>query len=359
MATIGVNSDSLKQGGVVMANSKIRILAIDGGGVRGVIPARILIRVEELLQEISRNPRAKINDFFDLVAETSTGGIITALILAPDPGFRAPEFVELYAQHGEVIFTRSAVTKTIDPMGLFNPLYQHDPLEKILVKYFGGLKVSDLVKPCLIPTYNIENGSAIFVSGLEIREFPSQDCFIKDVIRATTAAPTYFAPSKRLKDAFIDGGMFANNPALCAYIEATKFPIKPRPEDIMILSLGTGSINRKYPYEKAHRWGRLNWLRPALEIYAAAASQTVNHQLEILYDQKEKQANYLRIEPNLQEFKVNVAMDDTSPANIQALIKVGEQLSEQYESKLRNFLTKVVLSNVVSNHEILNMLPSV
>ena len=334
-----------------MSRSKIRILTIDGGGIRGLIPARILVRVEELLQEISRNKKAKISDYFDLVAGTSTGGILTALILAPEPGYKAVDLVDLYVRYGDSIFTRAVAAKTVDPLGLFNPLYQHDTLETVLLKYFGDLKVSELVRPCLIPMYNIETGMATFVSGLGIRQFPERDRYVKDVLRATTAAPTYFAPMRRLHDAFIDGGMFANNPALCAYVEATKFPAEPRAEDIMILSLGTGSINRNYPYESARRWGRLHWIRPALEIYSSAASQTVDHQLEILYEHKDKMENYLRIEPNLKEFKTSVALDNTAPENIQSLIKVGEKLSVQYEQKLRDFLTKVVLSNVVSNHE--------
>ena len=138
-----------------MAKSKIRILTIDGGGIRGLIPARILVRVEELLQEISRNKKAKISDYFDLVAGTSTGGILTALILAPEPGYKAVDFVDLYAKYGTSIFTRAVATKTVDPLGLFNPLYQHDTLETVLLKYFGDLKVSELVRPCLIPMYNI------------------------------------------------------------------------------------------------------------------------------------------------------------------------------------------------------------
>ena len=334
-----------------MMKSKIRVLSIDGGGIRGVIPARILVRVEEILREISRNKHAKASDFFDLIAGTSTGGIITALILAPEPSYSAKDMVDLYVKHGAEIFTRTAITQMIDRSGWFHPLYHHVPLEKILDEYLGDLKISELKRPCLIPTYNIETGQATFISSLSILQNPTHDCFIKDVIRATTAAPTYFAPTRKNKDAFIDGGMFANNPALCAYVEATKFPSEPHVKDIMILSLGTGSINRHYPYEQARRWGRLNWIRPALEIYSSAASQTVNHQLEMIYMNKDRAQNYLRIEPNLNAFPVKVAMDDTSPENIDALIEVGVQMCEEYDDKLTAFLKQVVFSNVVSGHE--------
>ena len=334
-----------------MMNSKIRVLAIDGGGIRGVIPAQLLVHIEEILREISRDEKAKISDYFDLIAGTSTGGILMALILAPEPSYSAADMVKLYVKHGAEIFSRSAMTRFIDRNGWFHPLYQHAPIERILEAYLGDLKISDLKRPCLIPTYNIETGTATFISSLEILKNPTSDCLVKDALRATTAAPTYFAPTRKKQGAFIDGGMFANNPALCAYVEATKFPSEPHTRDIMVLSLGTGSINRHYPYESARRWGRLNWIRPALEIYSSAASQTVNHQLEMIYMNQDRAENYLRIEPNLNEFPVHAAMDSVTDENIEALIEVGAQMCEKYDAELRKFLKQVVLSNVTSGHE--------
>ena len=331
--------------------SKIRVLSIDGGGIRGVIPACVLAHIEKILQEISRDEQAQISDYFDLVAGTSTGGILTALLLYPDRKYQAADLIHLYVEHGEAIFTRNRLTRKIDRKGLFQPLYQHEPLEELLQSYLGDLKMSELVRPALIPMYNIESGIATFVSSLGIQRNAKHDRSVADVLRGTTAAPTYFAPTKQGLDAFIDGGMFANNPALCAYVEATKFPSEPNSKDIMLLSLGTGSINRSYAYHEAKRWGRLNWLRPALEIYSSAASQTVNHQLETFYENKDRASNYLRIEPNLNDFEVELGMDVATPHNIQNLLKVGASMCEQYEKPLREFLKQVVYSNVLSAHD--------
>lgn len=332
-------------------NSKIRVLSIDGGGIRGVIPAQLLVYIEKILREISGDEKAHISDYFDLVAGTSTGAILSAMLLAPEPGYLADDMVKLYLKHGADIFTRSAMTKTIDRSGLFNPLYQHQAIEKILDDYLGDLKISKLKRPCLIPTYNIETGTATFISTLEILKNLKHDRLVKDALRATTAAPTYFAPISKKPDAFIDGGMFANNPALCAYIEATKFPSGPLTKDIMVLSLGTGSINRAYPYKSAKSWGKLGWIIPALEIYSSAASQTVNHQMQMLYRDKDQEENYLRIEPNLNDFSVSAAMDNASDENIEALIEVGNKMCGKYDAELRKFLKQVVLSNAMSNHE--------
>lgn len=334
-----------------MKKAKIRILAIDGGGIRGIIPAKILVHIEKILKEISRNEDATISDYFDLIAGTSTGGIITSLLTSANPTYEALDIVNLYLTHGAAIFTRSAVTKTIDRGALFHPMYQHENLEEIIEQYIGQQKISDLKRPCLIPTYNIETGTATFVSSLGISQMTEPDSLVQDVLRATTAAPTYFSPTKKGRHGFIDGGMFANNPALCAYVEATKFPSEPSTKDIMILSLGTGSINRKYPYRIAKKWGRLSWIRPALEIYSSASSQTVNHQLEVLYEKKDLQDNYLRIEPNLHDFTVNTAMDDASATNVEQLLQVGETMCQLYDKPLRQFLQSVIISNALAPHE--------
>ena len=331
--------------------SKIRVLSIDGGGIRGIIPACVLAHIEKILREISKDDQVQISDYFDLVAGTSTGGILTALLLYPDQKYSATDMINLYVDHGKAIFTRNAMTRTVDRLGLFHPLYQHEPLERLLQSYLGDLKVSELVRPALLPTYNIESGVATFVSGLGIQGNLSLDRKVVDVLRATTAAPTYFSPTKQKQDAFIDGGMFANNPALCAYVEATKFPSDPSAKDIMLLSLGTGSINRSYGYDEARKWGRLNWVRPALEIYSSAASQTVNHQLEMFYENKDRKDNYLRIEPNLADFAAQYGMDVATPENIQNLLAVGKAMCEQYDEQLRVFLRQVVFSNVLSSHD--------
>lgn len=339
----------------------IRVLSIDGGGIRGIIPAKILIRVEELLQEYSQNPEAKIGDFFDLIAGTSTGGILTALCLCPEEKgstkakYNAKEMLDVYLEHGDAIFTRSFMTRYLDYFGLFSPLYQKEAIEKITKEYMGDCRLSDLIKPCLIPTYDIERGEAVFFNKMKVVKGSEQDFLISDVVRATTAAPTYFpvakSTEKKLKDeSFIDGSLFANNPALCAFIEATKFPCEPMQREIHILSLGTGSRDKHYPYRYAKQWGRLGWVIPVIDIYGSASSQTVDHQLKRLYEQKDIMPNYLRIEPHLSEFEVDKGLDNTSPKNMEALQKVGEKMIENYDEQLKIFLKKICDSQKTYPH---------
>ena len=339
----------------------VRVLAIDGGGIRGIIPSVVLTKVEALLQEASKNPEARICDYFDLVAGTSTGGIITALCLCPDkpggtrPKYTANDMVKLYQEEGKKIFTRTQKTKTMDFFGLFNPIYGKKNLEQILEERFGETYLSQLLKPCLIPAYDIEHGKSTFFNKLSVDQGLEKDVLLREAVRATSAAPTYFPVAKApgSEATFIDGGLFANNPALCAFIEATKFPSRPMQNEIMVLSLGTGARDANYAFKMAKGWGRLGWVIPVIDIYGSASSQTVDHQLQKLYEQEELEHNYLRIEPNLKEFNVARGMDDASPKNIKALYEVGLEMTRRYEQELRDFIHKVVKSHGEFSHELL------
>lgn len=337
---------------------KIRVLSIDGGGIRGIIPAKVIVKIEELLQQYSQNPETRISDYFDLIAGTSTGSILAALYLCPyeiggtKVKYSAQEALDLYLNYGADIFERSWKTQTIDYFGLGSPLYKADKLEQMLDAYFGDIRLADLVKPCLFPAYDIESGKAIFFNQINAYHHMNRNYLVKEVVRGSTAAPTYF-PIAKISDHFegrtyslIDGGMFANNPALCAYIEACKFPFQPAPSDIMILSLGTGSNGRTYPYGLSSKWGKIGWVIPVIDIYGSVASQTVDHQLKVLYQCHHVKDQYLRIEPDLSQYDVSSQMDNVSKKNIKALESVGEKIVETYSEEIKNFTRKLYVSQI-------------
>lgn len=128
---------------------------------------------------------------------------------------------------------------------MIGPKYLPHYLEHLLEEYLGETRMEDLVKPCLIPAYNIVSGEAMFFNQMNAYRDESFNFLVREVVRGSTAAPTYF-PVAKISDvlrgelALIDGGMFANNPALCAFIEACKFPFNPSEEDILIFLLEQG-----------------------------------------------------------------------------------------------------------------------
>ncbi|MBW3587387.1 MAG: patatin-like phospholipase family protein, partial [Cyanobacteria bacterium 0813] len=246
-----------------------RILSIDGGGIRGIIPAQVLLSLESKLQQKSGNPDAKIADYFDLIAGTSAGGILTCIYLYPDaenptrPRWSAQDAVNFSIESGRDVFKSSFWKKFRSIDGLIDEKYPSDPLEQFFLENFRDCKLSELLKPCLISSYDIERRKAHFFDQIDAQQDPAEDYFIRDIARATSAAPSYFEVPKiysltNESYALIDGGVFANNPALCAYAEVRhKFRLPdngpdkgPTAKDMVILSLGTGEAQQKFPYEE-------------------------------------------------------------------------------------------------------------
>ena len=134
------------------SNSKIRILSIDGGGIRGIIPGTIVQYLETRIRAITGNREAKIGEYFDLIAGTSTGGILTSIYLMPDETnegkakFSATDAVQLYMQHGNKIFNKN-FWQQFKNFNLWNEGFPSDNLEKLLEEYLGNTTLSQLIRP--------------------------------------------------------------------------------------------------------------------------------------------------------------------------------------------------------------------
>lgn len=327
----------------------LRILSIDGGGIRGILPGQVLVYLEKKLQEKSGNPNARIVDFFDLFAGTSTGGILTCLYLCPDsknsgrPAFSAKEAVDIYLKNGSSIFQNTLIHKITSVNGLTEEKYPSEMIEGLLREYFQDIKLSELLKPCIIPSYNIHKRSTHFFTQHDAKQKEGYDFYVRDVARATSAAPTYFEPSRAhslmgVSYPLVDGGVFANNPSLCAYAEARQQfkrldgSKNVTASDMFMLSIGTGSVKKSYDYKKAAGWGSLGWIQPVLDILMSGASDTVDFQLKQIFDAIDKKDNYIRIDPEMGE--ADTEMDNASPENLKALEEAGIATSEKFEKEL-------------------------
>lgn len=330
-----------------------RILSIDGGGIRGIIPAQILLSLEKKLQERTGNPDARLADFFDLLAGTSTGGILTCIYLCPDlagnptrPRFSAEEALDLYLSKGGKIFNVSIWQKITSAAGILDEKYSAGNLEKELDYYLGELKLSDLLKPTLITAYDIERRCAKFFTRHDAVEKKSEDYYLWEVARATSAAPTYFEP-KGLKSlsgtfyALIDGGVFANNPALCAYAEARmKLPGHPKTEEMAMLSIGTGYVKKEYSFKNAKNWGLLEWAKPVIDIMMTGVAETVDYQLRRIFEAAGRPDQYLRIDGKIKNAKPD--LDEATAANLGNLAKDGKRISREFDEQLEGFLKYLV-----------------
>ncbi|MFO7179530.1 MAG: hypothetical protein DIU78_012600 [Pseudomonadota bacterium] len=156
-----------------------------------------------------------------------------------------------------------------------------------------------------------------------------------------SAAPTYFEPAQIYSQTgvpypLIDGGVFANNPALCAYAEARhKLPGKPRARDMLIVSLGTGSSLKPYRYEEARDYGLLRWARPVLDIMMSGVSETVDYQLARMFEAAGVPDQYVRLDADLEDEPDSVSdLDNADPANMLRLQQIGQELAERRRADL-------------------------
>lgn len=321
-----------------------KILSIDGGGIRGIIPGQVLVALEQKLQE-KEGKEARLADYFDFFAGTSTGGILTCICLCPseiEPGkarFSAQDAVNLYIENGDDIFSVPFWKNVQSGGGNLDEKYPADKLEEALKRYFGDLKLSELLKPCLIPSYNITERTATFFCQHDFKEHgPKKDFYVRDVCRATSAAPTYFETAfihslNGSEHPLIDGGVFANNPALCAYSEVRNAIDQPTAKEMLIVSLGTGSENKKYPYDKAKNWGAIGWIKPVIDIMMAGAAEVTHYHLCKMFSARGNDKNYIRIQPTDLD-NADPDMDNASDKNIQALVEVGKKTAESCNAEL-------------------------
>ena len=290
----------------------LRILSIDGGGIRGLIPAVVLA-------EIEARTGKPIWELFDLIAGTSTGGILACSLAHPSP-LPASELAGIYEECGPAIFRRGLVKRLFSAGGLVDERYEDDGLMSVLERYLGTARLSQVRTPVFVTAYDIKDRFAFFFRSSRAVEDPTYDFPLVSVARATAAAPTYFEPYEVTDVAgartypLIDGGVYAVNPAMCAFADVAS-------EDVdMVLSLGTGAQMRPYSFAEVRWWGQLQWARPAIDMVFDGVADTIEFQL----GQVLPEGRYVRLQTDL----VNASddLDDASPGNLAALRLKGEKL---------------------------------
>jgi patatin-like phospholipase/acyl hydrolase len=331
-----------------------RILSIDGGGIRGIIPAQILTVLERKLQERSGHDTARLADYFDLIAGTSIGGIQTCAYLTPDPEnsdrprYTAEEVLNLFFERGGEIFDRSLFDRFTSADGLIDEKYPADGLEEALQDYFGDLTLDQLLRPCLVTAFDVRRYSVHFFNQYRAKQQKSDNFYVRDVARATSAAPTYFESAKidsltGVGYPLIDGGVFANNPTMGAYSESREVFTRPNEDknvtakDMVILSLGTGTNEAHYQHSNVKDWGLAEWASPMLSIMMSGASESVDYQLEAIFDAIERPQQYVRINPEL-TVNVDGSMDNATDKNMEALRNLGQKTAENQVNKLEKIV---------------------
>ena len=302
-----------------------RVLSLDGGGIRGIIPALVIAHLE-------RQMGAPAGELFDLIVGTSTGGILALGLALRDeqgrPLLAAKRMVALYERHGGEIFERSLWRKLRTAGGLFEEAYSHEALETNLQRYFGEKRLSDCGTPVMVTSYDIEHRKTVFIKSWHSDH---SELLCAEASRATSAAPTYFEPVNlewaEQSRTLIDGGVFINSPAVSAYAEARKlFPDEP----IAMLSLGTGELTRSIPYDEARTWGSALWVMSLLDCMFDGASKAADHQMRLFLGD-----HYLRLQTQLHYASDD--MDDASRGNIRNLKQTAREMIKREAGALHHF----------------------
>lgn len=306
-----------------------RILAIDGGGVRGVVAALVLA-------ELEAETGLRVVDLFDFVAGTSAGALLALGLLRPDvqggdrPRWAARELADLYADERSHIFHRSIWRTASTVNGFLAPKYGPGELRRQLRARLGDTRLSEALRVVMITAYDARRREPYFFMGGQA-EFTPDDPLMRTVAQASAAAPSYFPPV-RVQDPvgderwLTDGGVVANNPALLAYIAARRRqPDRP----VLLVSVGCGHLSTDLATPRMRKGGALLWARPLFDMMLDGQENVTDRQVQQLLPT----GTYLRLQAELPDSCERI--DDDSAANLRVLRASTERLLEQSEKQLR------------------------
>jgi patatin-like phospholipase/acyl hydrolase len=343
------------------------ILACDGGGIRGIVTATLLEQLESKLKAIQ--PDKALRDYFDIIAGTSTGSIIACGLAK---GYPAGKIRQIYETRGIEIFLRFwQVFKSLlsrITFGYSQPIYDGKGLEAVLRddSIFGEELFKDLPICTLVTGYDAYNRQAVvFVS----TESLAAQVPIWQICRSSAAAPVAF-PAYLLKESnfialwkdelqnrsglgipiykgeqvvpLIDGGMFANNPAMCAIANRLIWDDQPSRKDLVIASFGTGQNVQAIGVREALGWGGLDWASPLkgiplVDVLFDGSSDAVEYVSRKLLDPEKD----YRFQPTLME---DLPAFNAGKENIAKLVNTARDYSKEEDVDERlNALVKVLI----------------
>ena len=248
-----------------------RLLALDGGGIRGLIALGYLSRIEEILRRRHKKPDLLLCDYFDLIGGTSTGAIIATLLAL---GWAVEDVRKMYLTLGRVAFKPRK--SWFGPLGrLIGAKFDEIPLEELLKQHMGDrtLDSTDLRVGLMLIVKRADTGSVWVLVNIPGHRFyeKNRKMPLWELVRSSTAAPTFFKPrfisnvGGGEEAVFVDGGVsMHNNPALQLLMVATlegfglKWPLGE--ERLLLCSVGTGGFNRLATSETLKKFSNLHWL---------------------------------------------------------------------------------------------------
>ncbi|PRQ47917.1 putative galactolipase [Rosa chinensis] len=340
----------------------VTVLSIDGGGIRGIIPGTILGFLESKLQDLD-GPSARLADYFDIIAGTSTGGLVTTMLTAPNkdnrPMYEAKDINNFYLEQTPKIFPQKSrknfLTSIQSLVGaVTGPKYDGNYLRTLTTGLLGDLTIKETLTNVIIPTFDIKHLQPVIFSTIDAKESSLKNAKLSDICISTSAAPTflpahYFEVTDKQGRTrsfdLVDGGVAANNPTMMAISHINREMLKHDSEPLdatrlLVLSLGTGSAKSegKYTAAEASKWGLINWLfnngsTPLVDMFGDASADMVDIHVSTLFQSLNCNDNYIRIQDdNLigEEASVDIATEK----NLKRLVEIGNALLKKRLSRV-------------------------
>ncbi|MHB9147215.1 MAG: patatin-like phospholipase family protein [Candidatus Amoebophilus sp.] len=331
------------------------ILSLDGGGIRGLLEAYTLNYIEKRLatkildrfaDPNAPAPTVRLGECFDLIAGTSTGGIIALAMRVIDPTTNRPRYdmetiAGIYKNKGDQIFYGNNSLWKLPCQAISN-IYNPKPLEDILADYFGKATLKDLNSPTMVTSFDTKKRTIHFFSSHKAKNDRAHDFTLEDVARSTSAAPTYFPPANinnmcGKQYCFIDGGVAANNPVLYAYICAKDSLYQS--DRFHVISLGTG-IAEMPSLENKAKQGGIRLLPSLIGVLMDSNSKAVEPYIRSFINER-KGDTYTRLDFEVDHQTVN-ALDDARANNLEKLVRSAEDtIQKEKDEILKSILDKL------------------
>ena len=308
---------------------KKRYLAMDGGGTKAIVPLVYLSYLEYQLN----TPIVKI---FDIMAGSSSGGILATALALPHPEdymlpreekrpkFTVNEIMGLYLDMSRKVFDCNLGNSIKNLWGLLGPRYDSSRLSDFLDEEYDGTKARELLTEVMTTAYDLDKQAP---SAFNSQSDEHKDLLVKDLVMATTAAPTYFTPHNiKNMGRYVDGAIFAPTPAIWLLMGLERL-FSSQPEDLAkeienttLVSIGTSSLdsNVSKRYDGAENWGLIKWVLQVFEIFDDGVTDTIDKQISALLKD-----NSYRLDVKVTD-KEDLSLDSTDPERLSSLYELAK-----------------------------------
>ncbi len=336
----------------------VKILSIDGGGIRGIIPAEIIkilndrLIAEQRRRGVPATETKSVGELFDIVAGTSIGGMMALGLTAPGEGGRpryTPDYMlDVLSTRGPEIFQTPGLLRRLWSLWSYRKSkYGAEGIERVLTELFGDTKMSQLLTTTLVTAYDMELDEPVIFNSERAKLAPAHDFRIRGVARATSAAPTYL-PAAAIHDEagglhqYIDGGVAMNNPAERAVVEAKK--LYPEATRFVVVSLGTGNNWRPLNFATMESAGILPYAPALINIMMGGASKIVDEHLSMMLPRVNGHRQYYRMQTVLEGPDSVKEMDNVTPENVRLLRTMGRRTAAA-NSEALNGIVRILLQD--------------